>query len=72
MNFGIYYGVLHPTIEKQLQDQKIYIDGVQAMQKNRDAINRLYFAEILTESEKDKAFKRLHKIITRAVKEATT
>lgn len=71
MKFGINYGLMYPTIEEQLREQNIYIDGAQAMQKNRDAINRLYFAEILTESGKDKAFKRLHKIITKAADEAT-
>ncbi|MFI8696736.1 hypothetical protein [Dietzia maris] len=63
------YGVLLPSIEEQLREQGIYIDGAQNFEKQRKAINILIFAEILTDSEATKAFRRLHKHITAAVKE---
>lgn len=66
----LHYGIIHPTIEEQLREQGFYINGSQMFQKQREAINLLLFADVITDSESDRAFKRLHKHITDAVKDS--
>jgi hypothetical protein len=62
-------GVLAPSLVEQLKPYGLKLNHVKQLQDLNQAITRLYLAEVLTESEKERARKRLIKRITNAVKE---
>ena len=67
MNVRINFGALSPPIREQLQDQglKLDMDPVQRhyLQCDADEVSRLRVRGVLTESESDKARKRIMQII---------
>ena len=65
MEFGIYFGCLHPTIGKQLDQQNLKFDKeeVKDFQTLREQIDNLYFSELITERIADICHKKLFKQI---------
>jgi len=67
MNVRISFGALSPPIQEQMQDQglKLDMDPVDRchLQRDADEVSRLRFRGVLTESESDKARKRIMQII---------
>ncbi|SER23144.1 MULTISPECIES: hypothetical protein [Pseudomonas] len=68
-DLSVKMGVLAPSLVEQLKPYGLKLDQVQSLQDLNHAITRLYLAEVLTETEKERARKRLMKRITDAVKE---
>jgi len=62
---NINFGALSDSIGKQIKDQGFVFDGkqVQIFQEQSDAILKLRFAGILTDSMMDKAHGKLFKLI---------
>lgn len=62
-SIGIHFGALCEDIKEQLTAQKFEFDLkiVTGFQRSADAILQLSFGDILTDSQKDKCYKRLHK-----------
>lgn len=70
MTLGINYGIIFPTIAEQVDEQGFYFrDEKEAarVEQLRKEINDLRFSQIITDTEGDKAFKRLHKRISKGV-----
>lgn len=68
------YGVLLPPIKEQLAEQGMYIEDeahLDRYEKQRYAIQVLDFAELLPQSQLDKALAKLHKRVTKDVKVVT-
>ena len=66
---GFHYGALSDKLEKQANEQG-YTLGKKAeeLERCKDAIITLMFGEILTDSQRDKAYDKLHKRIIKALK----
>lgn len=64
---GIAYGPLYDDIEDQVRKQGYTLPNCNKYEELRTAINRLMFASILTESEVERAFKKLNKQIAQRV-----
>lgn len=61
------YGVILPTIHEQVMQQGFRVVSVSMAIRHeefRKAINKLRLSQIMTESESDRAFARLHKRVT--------
>jgi hypothetical protein len=67
MEFGIYFGCLHPHIAKQLEQQNLKFDKEQVnkFQELRENIDNLYFSELITERIADICHKKLFNQIKR-------
>ncbi len=63
------YGVMYPTIEKQLKNQGFKFDKEKATKLNacRDAIFRLLMSGIITESQSNACYGKLHKKVVRII-----
>ncbi len=66
---GFHYGALSNELEKQANEQG-YTLGKEAerLEHYKDAIIALMFGEILTDSQRDKAFQKLNKRVSKALK----
>lgn len=63
------YGVMFDKLEKQANEQGYTLeDKADAFQKRRDAIATLMFGDILTDSQIDKAYQKLHKQVLKSLK----
>lgn len=67
--FGIRFGILNPTIAKQIKAQglKYSGDAVTDFERVRDAIHTLQFQSMLVDSQIDKLFIKLYNKILRHV-----
>jgi hypothetical protein len=67
VNVRIDFGALIPPIGEQLQDQGLKLDmdplERQHLQRDADEVSRLRVRGVLTESESDKARKRIMQVI---------
>ena len=61
MNIGFRYGALGSTLAEQANSQGYVLDNAETFEKSRKAITWLGFQDILTNSQIDKAYQRLHK-----------
>ena len=57
------YGILNDSIAEQLATQGYKAKNVNTLEKYRKSIVQLLFAGVITDSESDKAFGRLQKMI---------
>ena len=66
---GFAYGVLSAPLEEQANGQG-YTLGKKAegLEKSRQAVIRLMFSELLTDSQTDQIFKKLQKQVVKALK----
>lgn len=66
---GFHYGALSKPLEEQAKEQG-YTLGKEAerLEHYKDAIITLIFGEILTDSQRDKAFQKLNKRVSKALK----
>ncbi len=71
-NIRISFGALAPPIDEQLREQgfKLDLDPLprRHLQRGADEVSRLHVRGILTESETDKARKRIFQIIKKQAK----
>ena len=75
---GISYGILAPSIEKQLKEQgftlsenknKTSLPKCEFIQKMRKRVNHLRMSNFLTEAEADKVCQRMQKYIVKHLKQ---
>ena len=66
---GFYYGALSDNLEKQANEQG-YTLGKKAeeLERCKEAIVTLMFGEILTDSQRDKAYQKLNKRVSKSLK----
>jgi len=69
INFGIRFGILNPSIYKQIKLQKLKCNYAkcESFEEIREAINTLNFNSMLTDSQTDKMFLKLYNKILRHV-----
>ena len=69
MEIGFRYGLLCDDLEKQATEQGFTLgEKAELMEKFRNAINLLGIHSILTETEVNKAFKRLQKEVIKSLR----
>jgi hypothetical protein len=69
MQVGFHYGALSEPLEKQANEQGYTIGKkAEAFERCKDAIITLMFSDILTDSQIDKAYQKLNKKVTKALK----
>lgn len=69
VNFGIHFGALSQPIGKQILGQGLKFNkkNISAFEKEMNAIHRLRFADLITDSIAKKAFGKLYKNIVKHV-----
>lgn len=68
MQVGFGYGIMYDKIEKQANEQGFSLGkDTERFEKCKEAITRLMFEEILTDSQVDKAFQKLNKKVIKAL-----
>ena len=66
---GFRYGPLAPTLEEQANTQGFTLkENAELYEKLRESITRLMFANILTDSQVNKAFQKLQNQLVRKLK----
>jgi hypothetical protein len=68
VTLGIHFGALCPPIAEQAKESGVSLAEPERLQGYADSITNLYFADILSQSEVDKARKRLMKLIAKSAK----
>jgi len=62
------YGCLSPALEEQAKKQGFTLSKAEGLERSREAITWLMFEDVLTDSQKSKAFQRLHKQVVKNLK----
>jgi hypothetical protein len=63
------YGAISDNLEKQANEQGYSLgEKAEELERCKKAIITLMFGEILTDSQKDKAYQKLHKRVLKALK----
>lgn len=65
--FGVDYGISHPSIAEQLKKQGLSAEGVDSFEAQRNAINTLAIAELIPQKQVQKALQKLHKRLTKRI-----
>jgi hypothetical protein len=70
MELKIEFGALQPTFAKQLEAQALKYDEkvMDYLQELRESITYLYFIDLINDSSREKAMKKLFKMIENNVK----
>jgi len=69
MQIGFHYGALSDKLEKQANEQGYTLGNkAEHFENCKEAIIRLMFADILADSQIDKAYQKLNKQVTKALK----
>ena len=69
MQIEFRYGALCDALEKQANDQGFTLDkDAEKLEKQREAILTLTFGSILTDSQINKAYQKLHKQTVKSLK----
>ena len=70
MELKIEFGALQPTFAKQLEAQGLKYDEkvIDYLQELRESITYLYFIDLINDSSREKAMKKLFKMIESNVK----
>lgn len=68
-SFGIRFGILAPSIDKQIRQQKLKFKGddVANFERMRNAINDLNFGGLLVDSQTKMLFRKLYNKILRHI-----